>query len=76
MIYAGPVPEEAIDRVRASFDAQALSRVSISQLERVVVCRYLGGRMSEAKKLFRQVWEILREAGLNKAAAAPRIWAT
>jgi urease accessory protein len=76
MIYAGPMPEEAIDRVRASLDAQALSRVSISQLERVVVCRYLGGRMSEAKKLFRQVWEILREAGLNKAAAAPRIWAT
>jgi urease accessory protein len=42
----------------------------------VIVCRYLGGRMSEAKQLLRQAWEVLREAGLGKVAAPPRIWAT
>jgi len=48
----------------------------VSRLERVIVCRYLGGRMTEAKTLFRKAWEVLRETGLGKPAAAPRIWAT
>ena len=76
MVYTGPLEESAVDRVREALGEKAAALFSISQLERVVVCRYLGRRMSEAKAFFRQVWEILREAGLGKSAAAPRIWAT
>lgn len=76
MVYAGPADEDAVRRIREAFGDAAKNLVSVSRLERVIVCRYLGGRMSEAKKLFRKAWEVLRETGLGKPAAAPRIWAT
>lgn len=76
MVYTGPMTEYAIDRVREALGKETARLFSVSRLERVVVCRYLGRSMSEAKAIFRKAWEILREAGLGKPAAAPRIWAT
>lgn len=76
MVYAGPMIENAVERIRQAHGQAALSVFSASALERVVVCRYLGTRISEAKTLFFQAWDILREAGLGKRATAPRIWAT
>lgn len=76
MVYAGEADDDAVDRIRATQSGGRTSLLSVSRLDRVIVCRYLGGRMSEAKQMLRQAWEILREAGLGKAAAPPRIWAT
>ncbi len=39
---------------------------SVSQLEQVVVCRYLGARMSEGKSLFIRAWDVLREVWIGK----------
>jgi urease accessory protein len=49
---------------------------SVTQLEKVIVCRYLGQRMSQAKALFGRAWDVLRTACQGKPASAPRIWAT
>jgi urease accessory protein len=76
MVYAGPTNENTLQRIRETLGDAGKSLFSVSQLERVLVCRYLGGRMSEAKALFRKAWEVIRETGLGKPAAAPRIWAT
>jgi urease accessory protein len=76
MVYAGPADESALHAIRGAVGDTAKNLFSVSRLERVIVCRYLGGRMSEAKTLFRKAWEVLRETGLGKPAAAPRIWAT
>jgi urease accessory protein len=76
MVYAGAADEDAVDRIRVAQSGHSASLFSVSRLDRVIVCRYLGGRMSEAKQLLRQAWEVLREAGLGKVAAPPRIWAT
>ncbi|GLU28119.1 urease accessory protein UreD [Brucella sp. NBRC 12950] len=76
MIYAGPSEENAVERIRAALSKVSAAVFSVSRLDRVIVCRYLGLRMSEAKMLLRQAWEILREAALGKTASAPRIWAT
>ncbi len=76
MVYAGPANENAVSRIRETLGKAAETLFSVTRLERVIVCRYLGGRMSEAKALFLQAWGILREAGLGKPAAVPRIWAT
>ncbi|MGH8010814.1 MAG: urease accessory protein UreD, partial [Candidatus Binatia bacterium] len=76
MVYAGPADESALHAIREAVGDAARNLFSASRLERVIVCRYLGGRMSEAKTLFRKAWEVLRETGLGKPAAAPRIWAT
>ncbi|MCI1000424.1 urease accessory protein UreD [Ochrobactrum sp. C6C9] len=76
MVYAGPAAENALQAIREAVGDTARNLFSASRLERVIVCRYLGGRMSEAKALFRRAWEVLREMGLGKPATAPRIWAT
>ncbi len=76
MVYAGPALENTVQHIRDELGERARGVFSASQLERVIVCRYLGNRMSEGKALFLQAWSILRERGLMKKAVAPRIWAT
>lgn len=76
MVYAGPSIDNASERVRSALGEGARAVFSVSQLERIIVCRYLGPRMSEAKSLFRRAWEVLRESGLGKHGVAPRIWST
>jgi len=76
MVYAGPTIENASERLRDTLGQAAHQVFSVSQLDRIVVCRYLGNRMSEGKTLFRRAWEVLREAGIGKRGIAPRIWAT
>lgn len=76
MVYAGPVIENATERLRAALGDAARHVFSVSQLDRVIVCRYLGNRMSQGKSLFRCAWDTLRESGIGKRGTAPRIWAT
>jgi urease accessory protein len=76
MVYVGPVLENTVDHIRDHIGAAGRGVFSVSQLERVIVCRYLGQRMSQGKALFLQAWSILRERGLMKKTVAPRIWAT
>lgn len=74
MVYAGAVTEDAAEQVRAAIGESGV--FSVSQLEEVVVCRYLGPRVAEGKALFVRAWNVLRMLGQGKAAEAPRIWAT
>jgi urease accessory protein len=74
MIYAGPIAEDAAEQVRAAIGESAV--FSVSQLEEVVVCRYLGPRVAEGKALFVKAWNALRTLGQGKPAETPRIWAT
>ncbi|BCP54805.1 urease accessory protein UreD [Kaistia sp. 32K] len=76
MIYAGPLAEDAAERVRNAIGSRGDGVFSVSQLEQGVVCRYLGPRVSEGKSLFVQAWDALRTSCQGKAANAPRIWAT
>ncbi len=76
MVYAGPAIENASERLRDTLGDAARHVFSVSQLDRVIVCRYLGGQMSQGKALFRCAWDALREAGIGKRGIAPRIWST
>lgn len=86
MVYAGPLPDDAAERVRAAVggggnggfgDSGGLQGMfSVSQLEDVVVCRYLGPRVADGRALFAKAWDVLRQLGQHKPASAPRIWAT
>ena len=77
MVYAGPMVETLAERIREAVgEAAAQGVFSVSQLEQVVVCRYLGARMSEGKSLFIRAWDVLRDVGLGKSATHPRIWST
>src|SRR5690606_15718327 len=76
MIHAGPSHENTVERIRTAAGAGADGVFSASQLEEVVVCRYLGASMSQAKTLFRRAWEVLRSGPMGKPAIAPRVWST
>lgn len=76
MVYAGAVPNDAAEQVQAAIGESAPGTFSVSQLEQVVVCRYLGPRVADGKALFVRAWDRLRTLGQGKAASAPRIWAT
>ncbi len=49
---------------------------SATQLAEVLMCRYLGRHVEEARRCFIAAWEILRPTVLQRPACAPRIWAT
>lgn len=76
MVYAGAVADDAAERVRAAVGATGDGVFSVSQLEEIVVCRYLGPRVGDGKALFVRAWNVLRSLGQGKPAETPRIWAT
>jgi len=49
---------------------------SVTQLDEVIVARYLGAHAEAAKNYFVKVWEILRPEVMQRPACAPRIWNT
>lgn len=68
---------EIIDEIRAATAALNLDGLfSVTQLAEVLVCRYLGPHSDEAQRCFARSWEMLRPLSLQRAACAPRIWAT
>jgi len=77
LVHAGPMPEDLADPVRAA--AQQLpteGAFAVSQLEDVLVCRYLGSSTAEAKALFLRAWQVLRARTRRTPAIIPRIWST
>ncbi|HEY0125497.1 MAG TPA: urease accessory protein UreD [Rhizobium sp.] len=81
MIYAGRLQDGSAEHVRNSLniktsDVKTSSVFSVSQLQHVVVCRYLGEQAEEGKNLFIQAWNVLRSICQSKSACLPRIWAT
>ncbi len=50
--------------------------VSATQLDQVLVCRYLGDDAEQARAFFSAAWSVLRPAVLGRVACEPRIWAT
>jgi urease accessory protein len=63
---------EAVRTAVAGHDAL----FSASYLQDVLVCRYLGTSVQQARALFGLAWSILRPAVLGKVICPPRIWST
>ncbi len=49
---------------------------AITQMQDLLVARYLGGSTNDARKLLVQVWLTLRRAKTHGCVAVPRIWLT
>lgn len=75
-IHAGPLPEDAIDRLRARVAPPKEGLGSITQVGELIVCRYIGRKVSAGRGFFAAAWSELRPMGQGKPAAIPRIWAT
>lgn len=70
-------PAGLVEAVRAVIEAGAENEwVGVSQLDGVLVCRYLGASAQQARRVFGRIWTVLRPAVLGKAVCVPRIWNT
>ncbi|KAF0192856.1 MAG: urease accessory protein [Gammaproteobacteria bacterium] len=49
---------------------------SVTKMDDVVVCRYLGHHAERARSLFVRAWEVLRQQASGRPVCAPRIWNT
>ena len=57
-------------------EAGAEHKISISQIRKLLVIRYLGQHAEECKALFIQLWQKIRPLYLSKEANIPRVWHT
>jgi len=75
-IYAGPLPEETVDILRDRVPATKDGLGAFTQMDDLLVCRFLGGKVSSCRGFFADAWKVLRVMGQGKPANIPRIWAT
>jgi urease accessory protein len=66
---------QLVDEIRESVSSNDC-QFSVTNINDLIVCRYLGHHASEARSLFTRAWKILRPAITEKAAVIPRIWNT
>jgi len=57
-------------------EQQAQSQISITDIDGLLVIRYLGDSAQHCKALFMSLWTILRPILIGKEALSPRIWHT
>lgn len=65
-----------VECVRAAVNVGADEAFAATQLDEVLVCRYLGSRAQRARDCLGQAWAVLRPALLQRSACAPRVWNT
>ncbi|MDK3072909.1 urease accessory protein UreD [Sedimentitalea sp. JM2-8] len=75
-IHAGRLPEGAIDRLHERVPPATHGLGAITQINDLIVCRYIGSKVSAGRSFFAAAWKVLRQLGQGKDAVVPRIWAT
>ena len=69
--------QQLVDLLRDKIIQQdAQTNVSITDIDGLLVIRYLGAHAQQCKQLFISLWEILRPLLIDKDALQPRIWHT
>jgi len=74
-MLATPVTPAQVQSVRDRV-IKPTACAGITLLEDLLVCRYLGDDVEQARDYFRQVRALLRPDIINKSAYNPRIWST
>ncbi|MFT3905087.1 MAG: urease accessory protein UreD [Steroidobacteraceae bacterium] len=69
-----PADAEQLQKVRALLAEHPYAGVTL--VERMLICRVLAPRADQLRELFVRLWSVLRPGLFNRAAVAPRIWAT
>ena len=75
MVCTADLPD-AVEVVRQAVVPAADALFSVSQLDGVLVCRYLGNQAGDARRCFQQAWHVLRPLAVGVEACPPRIWNT
>ena len=71
-----PADQKLVNIIREQINAESHDLYSVTLMDNVLVCRYLGPQAESAKALFIKVWKIARPHIQNIEACIPRIWNT
>ncbi|MEJ2455636.1 MAG: urease accessory protein UreD [Candidatus Thiodiazotropha sp.] len=75
-LYATTDDERLCQRLRELIPEPNRRQLGITQMDGLLIARYLGDSTETARRLFTRFWEALRPAILNRPPCAPRIWNT
>jgi urease accessory protein len=74
---ASPSAATTMDLLRARCaDLPAGDLAAVTELDGVLLARYLGGSTERCRRLFIELWTVLRPPLLGRPADRPRVWAT
>lgn len=76
MLVATPADDSMLERVRELLDNGEQIFIAATLIEDTLLLRYLGNSTEQCRKLFTQIWMVLRPLILDRKACPPRIWAT
>ncbi len=65
-----------LEAVRTGVVTDSNALFAATELQGVLICRYLGEDAEQAKEILRQAWRVLRPLVLKENAVEPRIWNT
>ncbi|HEY5603420.1 MAG TPA: urease accessory protein UreD [Gammaproteobacteria bacterium] len=71
-----PANRHLVNKIREYVQAESQELFSVTLMDNLLVCRYLGQQAETAKRMFIKVWSIARPQLQNIEACAPRIWNT
>ncbi|MFM2476128.1 urease accessory protein UreD [Celerinatantimonas sp. MCCC 1A17872] len=67
---------KVLREISEPFEQSAENQVGITQINDILIVRFLGQHSETCRQLFTQIWQHLRPLMINKVACAPRIWRT
>ncbi len=75
-LMATPVDRSLVEELRAEFQHGEDCIFSVTLINDVLLCRFLGRHGEQARLLFEQAWKIIRPHVIGLQACSPRIWKT
>lgn len=76
MLVATPADNDLLDKARATLNDEENHLIAVTLIDGCLVVRYLGNSTAKCRKLFTQIWLVIRPTILKRKACPPRIWAT
>jgi urease accessory protein len=69
--------KKIIAKVRELIEVEKADKsISITEIDGLIVIRYLGHHAQQCKNLFIMLWQVIRPLTIEKEASQPRIWHT
>ncbi|WP_052761332.1 urease accessory protein UreD [Sedimenticola thiotaurini] len=75
-LYATLAERSLLEKLRATIPLRDQHAIGLTLVDDLFIARYLGDSTETARRLFIEIWKILRPVVVNRPPSEPRIWNT